>query len=64
MHARSATTAPTLPVHAPDAAPVFCEPLESRTLFAADAVLDWNAAALDAIRADKPRPPLRPSTWR
>jgi hypothetical protein len=46
-----------LPVHLNSIASCLCEPLESRTLFAGDAVLDWNAAALDAIRADKTAPP-------
>src|SRR4051812_41922839 len=55
MHSR--TTAPALPVRFAGMASCLCEPLESRTLFAADAVLDWNAAALDAIRADKTAPP-------
>jgi membrane-associated phospholipid phosphatase len=55
MYRRSA--APILPVCSTPAPSCLCEPLESRTLFAADAVLDWNAAALDAIRADKTAPP-------
>jgi hypothetical protein len=58
MHPRPAATAPALPVHSGDTTPCLCESLESRTLFAADAVLDWNAAALDAIRADKTAPPI------
>src|SRR5437764_11532352 len=58
MHPRNAVTAPMLSVRAADSTSTICESLESRTLFATDAVLDWNAAALDAIRADKTAPPV------
>lgn len=34
-----------------------CEPLEARALMAADAVLGWNDALLDAVRADGTPPP-------
>src|SRR5437764_396774 len=33
------------------------ESLESRTLFASDAVLEWNSILLDSIRAEKTPPP-------
>src|SRR4051795_4669611 len=42
---------------APAAAAVF-EPLEARQLMAADPVLDWNEALLDAVRVDKTAPPV------
>jgi membrane-associated phospholipid phosphatase len=51
-------SAPTSPVCSSSIMFCLCEPLESRTLLAADAVLDWNSAALDAIRADKTAPPI------
>ena len=48
-----------LPVRAADSASTICESLESPARFSPrDAVLDWNAAALDAIRADKTAPPV------
>jgi len=41
----------------PNAAAVL-EPLERRVLMAADPVLDWNEALLDAVRVDKTAPPV------
>ncbi len=37
---------------------IFTEKLESRELLSNDAVLQWNALALDAIRADRTAPPM------
>src|SRR5947208_6370774 len=56
MHPRRA--APALTVESIGTAFCLCESLESRMLFAGDSVLDWNAATLDAIRADKTAPPV------
>jgi len=38
--------------------PTACEVLENRELLAADPVIDWNNAALDAIRINKTAPPV------
>lgn len=40
------------------AVPSVCETLESRELLSTDAVLQWNAIALDAIRTDRTAPPM------
>ena len=38
--------------------PTACEVLENRELLTADPVIDWNNAALDAIRIDRTAPPV------
>ncbi len=38
--------------------PTACEVLENRELLTADPVIDWNNAALNAIRIDKTAPPV------
>ena len=42
----------------PTATWIAAEPLENRELLTANSVTDWNEVLLDAIRAEKPAPPI------